>query len=50
MLEIPEDLHNIFEERLNALINDYPEMVSAEYDEDAILKLRGNIFRFNAVR
>lgn len=37
MLEIPKDLHNIFEDRLNSLISDYPEMVSAEYDEDAIL-------------
>lgn len=33
MLEIPADLHNIFEDRLNTLITEYPEMVSTEFDE-----------------
>lgn len=37
MLEIPADLHNIFEDRLNTLITEYPEMVFTEYDEEYYL-------------
>lgn len=33
MLEIPADLHNIFEDRLNTLLTEYPEMVFTEYDQ-----------------
>lgn len=37
MLEIPTDLHNIFEDRLNTLITEYPEMVSTQYEEGCYL-------------
>ncbi len=37
MLEIPADLHNIFEDRLNTLITEYPEMVSTENEEEYYL-------------
>lgn len=37
MLEIPEDLHNIFEDRLNTLINEYPKMIYTVYDESYFL-------------
>lgn len=37
MLEIPADLHNIFEDRLNTLITEYPEMVSTDYKEEYYL-------------
>jgi len=37
MLEIPADLHNIFEDRLTTLIKEYPQMVSIEYDEEYYL-------------
>lgn len=33
MLEIPEDLHNIFEERLKTLINEYPKLVDFDNDD-----------------
>jgi hypothetical protein len=32
MLEIPADLHNIFEDRLHTLMNEYPEMITSEYN------------------
>ena len=44
MLEIPADLHNIFEDRLNTLITEYPEMVSTEYEEDYYLHCEVSYF------
>jgi hypothetical protein len=44
MLEIPADLHNIFEDRLNTLINDNPQMVSSDYDNGYYLDCEVTFF------
>lgn len=38
MLEIPEDLHNIFEERFEPLINEYPKIVDFNHNVDSFLE------------
>lgn len=38
ILEIPADLHNIFEERLQTLINEQPKIIGSEYSEDCFLE------------
>lgn len=46
MLEIPEDLHNIFEERFKALINEYPKMVIHNSDNENTYILEYDVSEF----
>jgi hypothetical protein len=44
MLEIPEDLHNIFEDRVKTLVKEYPQMINFNYDVNCFIETEVSYF------